>query len=305
MKTILFLLLLSFKLSFSQDCGLENVLLPSQSDVDNFIINHPNCTKILGDLKIGGTTITHSDITDITGLANITEIQGTLTIEYNEVLANLNGLQNLESVGQSLILGFNNSLSDISSLSKIRTLPSELVLFSNPFLTNLTGLEQLSSVESLNILFSPLVNLDQLANLQSINNLIILENISLNSCSIQSICSHLNNEEATPNIRNNGPNCSSKEKILNSCKTLSSEIFNKEIKTIKVYPNPTNGILKISGNKSTIKRIVLNNLTGAFISEERLSEKNSIDISLLKNGIYFITIQTNDGLNSVQKIIKN
>jgi hypothetical protein len=60
---------------------------------------------------------------------------------------------------------------------------------------------------------------------------------------------------------------------------------------IRIYPNPTNDIIKIEGltkNENTI--IKLYDLQGKLILSRELKEKGSIDISDLNNGVYVIRI---------------
>lgn len=64
-----------------------------------------------------GFGVGSSDIFDLTPLANLTSIGGSLIILRNPLLTNLNDLSNLTSVGDALTVGINNQLSDISGLS--------------------------------------------------------------------------------------------------------------------------------------------------------------------------------------------
>ena len=81
-----------------------------------------------------------------------------------------------------------------------------------------------------------------------------------------------------------------------------NEILNKFVEP-KIYPNPTTGILNIEvENGSRIKVI---NVLGELVKEEELkSIKESIDISNLKNGIYFLQVFDRDKLIATTKIIK-
>ena len=66
---------------------------------------------------------------------------------------------------------------------------------------------------------------------------------------------------------------------------------------IKVYPNPTNGILNIS-NTNNIKEIVIYNITGVKVKTFKATQ--TLDISELSTGLYFL--KTDTGI--VEKIVK-
>jgi len=89
------LILLYSSIILGQSCfnPEETVTFSSQFEVDEFIINHPNCVELEGNLKIEG-----DDITNLAGLDNITRINGTLTIENCKSLESLEGLESLTNL---------------------------------------------------------------------------------------------------------------------------------------------------------------------------------------------------------------
>jgi len=83
-------------------------------------------------------------------------------------------------------------------------------------------------------------------------------------------------------------------------------ITNTANPAISVYPNPTTGKLKIeSGENKGINPLVIEvyDITGRKIVNCQLSIVNSIDISHLPTGIYYVKVKTSTG-EFVQKIIK-
>lgn len=92
-----------------------------------------------------------------------------------------------------------------------------------------------------------------------------------------------------------------------------SEIYKKDIKElpmelvdeIKLYPNPTNGVLNIDLNYSSSGNIELYSLDGKLVfAKEYINEnKINIDLSNNKSGIYFIRLLFN-GETITKKIIK-
>jgi len=83
-------------------------------------------------------------------------------------------------------------------------------------------------------------------------------------------------------------------------KLSSLSLENLESSTFIIYPNPTNSLLNVKSQKELNIRIY-NNL-GQFILQN--DNSNSIDVSSLVKGVYFIKVS--DGINSsTKKFIKN
>ena len=82
---------------------------------------------------------------------------------------------------------------------------------------------------------------------------------------------------------------------------LSQNKFNQNL-LISIYPNPTNSILSIE-TQEKITSISLINILGKKTNISNF-ENNKIDVSALQNGVYFIEIATEKGLQT-QKFIKN
>lgn len=81
---------------------------------------------------------------------------------------------------------------------------------------------------------------------------------------------------------------------------------NFETKTkINLYPNPTSGLVKISGN--SISEITIVDVLGKRVYSEKYNSLNEVNINIsnLNNGIYIATISTKDESRNSQKIIKN
>lgn len=73
-----------------------------------------------------------------------------------------------------------------------------------------------------------------------------------------------------------------------------------DIQEFEVYPNPTHSVLNINSEENS--KILILNLLGETVADEYLKVGNNrIDVSRLKNGIYFI--QTEKG--NVSKFVKN
>src|SRR5690606_1118206 len=157
-KLWLLALLLLWGWGAKAQCPTGDVGLYSQTHVNNFATNYPNCTEITGFLYINGITITdlsplsniqsiggfleigsNSQLTNLDGLSNLTEIGGDLTIQGNSQLTNLDGLSNLTSVGGYLSIYYNSNLTNLDGLSNLTSVGADLVINSNYSLTDISG----------------------------------------------------------------------------------------------------------------------------------------------------------------------
>lgn len=128
-------------LSVKAQCPTGELSFSAQAQIDNFIIQYPDCTLIDGDIIITGNSIVN-----LNGLQNLVSVTGALEIRNNPALTNLSGLQNLQSVGTDLIIRSNATLQSISQLSGITTVGGEFTVRTCNALTSLNGMQNLTSV---------------------------------------------------------------------------------------------------------------------------------------------------------------
>ena len=165
-----------------------NLFLQSQSAIDDFGVNHPNCDSV-NTLIINGQ---QSDdyITDLSPLSGITHVNwdfvianndslqsldalnisgpvGYLRISNNPLLENLEGLENITSTFE-IKLHYNDELDNILALSNITGNNPTLDIRNNPKLTSLDGLQNLTSLADLYVQESALFNFEGLNNVQEI-----------------------------------------------------------------------------------------------------------------------------------------
>jgi len=77
-----------------------------------------------------------------------------------------------------------------------------------------------------------------------------------------------------------------------------------EIDSYSLYPNPTKGVLNIDLLEYSQLQII--NLTGELVMYSQLnSGHNTIDVSNLSSGVYFIKMQNEQGIVSQEKFIKD
>jgi uncharacterized repeat protein (TIGR01451 family) len=128
---------------FAQSCLPNGITFSTQAQIDNFQINYPGCAAISG-----GVTISGADITNLTGLSQLTFIggfNGNFDIANNPLLTNLNGLENLTVAGYALTISNNASLTSMEGLNAV-TQAFHLDINNNPALLNMNGLGNLKWV---------------------------------------------------------------------------------------------------------------------------------------------------------------
>lgn len=69
---------------------------------------------------------------------------------------------------------------------------------------------------------------------------------------------------------------------------------------VTVYPNPTSGIFNVESTLD-IKQIAVYNSLGQRVLS---TEKKDINLQNAANGLYFVTVRTNDGAEATYKLIK-
>lgn len=174
-------------------CGITLPCLPfgnyyllSQTDVDEFFFNYPDCIDLNGYVKIRGESIT-----ELSGLNGITSIEN-LSVEGNDFLINFEGLGSLNAIGGSFYLGNwtgSNAIQSLSGLEGLANIGETFQIIHNYDLIDFTGLESLQSVGNLYILNNE--------SLESLSGLEILDSINgrleIKGTSVLNDISHLSN----------------------------------------------------------------------------------------------------------------
>lgn len=83
--------------------------------------------------------------------------------------------------------------------------------------------------------------------------------------------------------------------------SLSTNDVNLE-NSVNIYPNPTKNKLYIAGNN--IEEITIYTINGKKLLTKNL-DTNSVDVSALQSGMYFINIKSINGSTTVKKFLKN
>jgi len=182
---IIFLCLtLSFSPTLFAQCPTGDVILSSQAEVDSYVANYSACTSLPGSLTIGDNTppISFSDITDISGLSNLTSIGQDLSISANPLLTSLAGLNNITTVGMTAEILDNDNLINIDALNSVATIGRNLKIEGNDALTTISGLNDLYVNFTLTVINNAsLVTITGLNNFTTDRGIIIAENPNLMS----------------------------------------------------------------------------------------------------------------------------
>ncbi len=292
-------------------CPTSFVTIRSQSQIDNFIINYPNCTEINGSLTIEENV--PGNITNLDGLINLTQVE-TLRIQYNSALTNLNGLNNLTTITNDnssgrLLIRNNQSLQNLNGLENLNEVQRHLNILENPMLSSIESLGNLSTTT----LGIEIRGNSSLISLTGLNGLTIVTGFAISQNDLLINLSGLNNitETGTFSIHNNqnlinleglnnlisitheigaqiysNPSLESFDGIesLVSCNGLFNITNNTALTNIEGFVNFTTclNMFGISGSPLLTNLNGLENLTSAptlgFVNNEQLN-----DISALSN----------------------
>ncbi len=119
-----------------------DVILKTQQEVDEF--GQEEYEMITGSLTIGDrTTIVPSDITNLSALNTVKEIEESLFIWNNDNLDNFSGFEHLESVGVDLEINGNDKILDVSGFEGIQVLGGELIVQGNDALRDINLFEEI------------------------------------------------------------------------------------------------------------------------------------------------------------------
>ncbi len=276
---------------FAQSCLPNGIAFTTQQQIDDFAVNYPGCTEILGDIIIDGQS--SGSITSLSGLSQLTTINGNLKMWNNVALPSLTGLDNLTYVGGYLWIAGIDALTDLTGLDKLTSIP---------LLVSLTALENVTSFNGdiwiwNNDALTSLVGLGNL-DLTGIFELRITSNPNLSICALPNICNYLT-YFGYSTIADNATNCNSAQEILDICITpiINSDILSE----VSIFPNPNTGLFEITGIAEGDYSIL--NTAGQIIQRGQLSSNLSLDISTAPQGVYFMSIRVGKRV-LVKRIVK-
>jgi hypothetical protein len=65
---------------------------------------------------------------------------------------------------------------------------------------------------------------------------------------------------------------------------------------VKLYPNPSSGIIYVQGLDAKVNRVAVYDISGKTVKTKMDSSGNSLDLTDLREGIYFVKIETEKGI---------
>ena len=321
-KLILLLTMVTINQSivFPQGCLPEGITFTTQEQINNFQVNYPGCTEIEGDVFIGSengnlnimnfqglSTIEKINgrldiigclsIGELSGLNALTEVGESLEIKSCTELDNLSGLNSLTHVGGGLKIALNNVLTSIEVLESLTAINGDLSIIGNVSLHSLEGLSSLILVPG-SIFINNNSYLTDITALQNINPdsiqgwLAIMGNYSLSDCAIQSICSYLQIPNGLVYITSNASGCNNLSEVQQACMT-SIEQFSDQPE-ISLLPNPATSFITITTQQGQpVKEVIIYNHLGQKVLVAK-PVNNTVDVSKLKPGIYFLEVITSE-----------
>ena len=237
-------------------------------------------------------TVSNTIWTNLIFLEGLSSIAGSLKINSNSFIENLNGLDSLTFIGGDVYIAQNSNLSSFQALSSLTGIGYNLTIARNDRLIDFMGFENLNYIsESLKIYGNDsLQSLIGLENIDagSIEDLKIEDNYLLSTCDVQSVCNYLGSPNGSISISNNSIGCNSIAEIDSACNTTG--ILENSNPTMCIFPNPAQHEIYISNlNEYQISEINIYNYLGQRVLHKK-EPKNSIDVSLIEQGLYIVEI---------------
>jgi len=229
----------------------------------------------------------NNSLKDLTGLEQL-KVLNSLDILHNDSLESLNGLENLtEFKGEFLGNGEmyiieNDALQNLTALKNLRSMGKAY----DGFFGNWGGLtisknRNLTSIEGIQ-------NIDP----TTISQLSIGGNTSLTECKIESVCKMLSIADSLVNFADNGISCN-KEEVKNAC--INSTFSSLGKNEISAFPNPANDFINIISSVEIISYKILDiHGTEIIVEPRNFDSCFRISVESLKNGIYFIALNTSN-----------
>ncbi len=85
-----------------------------------------------------------------------------------------------------------------------------------------------------------------------------------------------------------------------------TSVSNIDANAVQLYPNPVNGGVLNIANNSIIKEVVVYDVTGKKVLTTQPNATNTtLNVADLNNGIYMVRVQTQNGVSSTAKFVKN
>lgn len=249
--------------------GFNNVYQASSLNIsNNEQLEQISAFEDLEELYSGGFNIENiPNILTLTSFQNLEAINGYFNLKNCHALTSLDGMQNLTSINGWLRITENE------------------------------GLNSLEGIENLLINSSPQGRMDNF----SIESLEITDNPNLSNCAVFSVCEITENESIEIIIENNATGCNTVEEVAEACAAMDvTEMENQKV-ALSIYPNPAKDEVHIQ-IAETIQNVTIYTTTGQMVKAQKQAE--TLQVSDLSAGIYFMQIETDKGTYIEKLIIK-
>ncbi|NQY06701.1 MAG: hypothetical protein HRT68_11080 [Flavobacteriaceae bacterium] len=145
-----------------------DLVLETQDQVNNF--GNIGYERVVGNLTIGyDISADTSNITDLSPILSLIEVNGNLKVRNNPSLNSLNGLNNLTDVDSFLLIINNDSITSLSGLASLNSLGFGITIDGNELFSSFSGIDSMSELPSVDLFNSQ--SMTSLAGLESITSI--------------------------------------------------------------------------------------------------------------------------------------
>jgi hypothetical protein len=282
---LIWVLLSGVSSMYAQPCLPEGITFSTQSQVDSFPINYPNCTEIEGDVIFPYP----NTVSSLQGLSAISAIGGHLEIVDCNELTSLEGLNSIQSIGGALSIVSNDNLLNLYALQNLRTIGGGLTISWNYRLKSLSGIDSISA--------------------ESIDALHMIYNDSLSWCAVESVCQYIVSPDASVTLHN-AVGCDSVEVVEELCSHIGIPEQRSDPQ-LSVYPNPfiTSTTIEYELKEPSRVQLSIYNSIGeqVYKAEDRMVAvgKHTFNwkADQFPEGMYYAVLRSEDGVSDV-KIVK-
>lgn len=183
MKNLVYVLGIVFVFLFSNisaQCPTTDIVIKSQSELNQLFNNYPNCHKITKSITFANTT--NAALTDLRPMLKIDSIMGDLVLKINNT-PSIEGLSNIKYVGGNVSIQTNDALVSIPKFDSLKHVTKTISISLNPKLISVKSFENLISVGTISISQNDLLDtidaFHHLKSIQSFLNLYYLKNLEV------------------------------------------------------------------------------------------------------------------------------
>lgn len=252
-------------------CPINTYSFQTQAQVNNFVNEYPNCEEGHVFTFIG------NNITDLSPLSYIDRIAHIQIIDADNITS-LMAFDGTQIIG-TLYIENSDGLVNLNGIHFMHLQPNFwLHLKNNSLLENIDALDDFAT------------------NFATVT---IMNNPNLSQCAVKRVCQSLLLNAASVSIENNGVGCNSVAQVDAVCQSMG--IYDLDLnEEILIFPNPSSSRFELTTSPNIIiHEVIIYNQLGIKIIT---TQKSSIDISDLPNGLYFIDILSNKG-KVIKKVI--